>query len=64
MTRPGIKPRSPGPLMNTLTIMPGKLKLNEYISFLYYVKLQFNPKFLRASTYSGLGPNPVKNSGN
>ena len=32
MTQPGIEPRSPGPLANTLTIMPKHEKAMEYES--------------------------------
>ena len=41
MTQPGIEPRSPGPLANTLTIMPmsGQYIL-KYIYIYIYIKIK------------------------
>ena len=52
MTRPGIEPRSPGPLVNTLTIMPMSSRHNVHKSWRYhnndYVKSRKSKKLSRA----------------
>ena len=68
MTRPGIEPRSPGPLANTLTIMPiASNNTSNLHTFVCYQLFLFHTDdfqtvcslFYGISTFSGyLMPNP------
>ena len=58
MTRPGIKSRSPGPLVNTLTTTPNISLYHIYLLKLYENILKFNSLNLFQETAIGLNRDP------